>query len=104
LILAADARKGICIEYVDAQRIKSVRVIHPIRIYKAKYIYVKAFCELDDDERVFRISRMKLSTEKGSFYLNKPNTHAAPVWTGNPFNANAGKTIYSRPEGYKNYR
>ena len=99
LIHAADSGKGICIEYNDAQSLKSVRVIQPIRIYKAKYIYVNAFCELDNEERVFRLSRMKMSEEKGNYYLNKTNTYKGPEWTGNLFDTNVGKTIYSRPTG-----
>lgn len=98
LVNAANAGKGICITYKDREGLKSVRVIHPRRIYKAKYIFVNAYCELDKEERVFRVSRMNLSLKSGNRYLNKSNSYTSSQWKGSvPFNKMTGKTIYARP-------
>jgi 5-methylcytosine-specific restriction enzyme A len=102
LVKAADTGEGLCIEYEDRDGLRSLRVIHPLRIYKSRYIFINAYCELDKEERVFRLTRMRLSAKRDNRYLNKTNSYTSRAWSGpNPFNTNAGRTIYSRPASSK---
>ncbi len=98
LIDAAESKNGIGIDYTDREGLMSERVIHPIRIYEAKYIYVNAFCDLDNDIRTFRLSNITISDKRNNLYHNESNTYTGSVWKGSkPFNSNIGKTIYSKP-------
>ena len=57
---AIRTKKAIHIDYVNMQGIHTSRVIKPIRLFKEdnKY-YLEAYCELRQEDRTFRVSRMK---------------------------------------------
>jgi 5-methylcytosine-specific restriction endonuclease McrA len=77
--------KGIGIKYVDGQGLYSERVIYPIKLYRRKYVYVDAYCELDKDDRVFRLSRMRICKSRWNFYDNPSNSYTGAPWTGTPW-------------------
>jgi hypothetical protein len=69
---------GVGIKYVDRQKLYSERVIHPKRIWsdpKTQHVYVSAFDELDNSDRTFKLSRMKLSKGRLNFYDNETNSN-----------------------------
>lgn len=82
---AMESGNGIGIKYVDRDGLYSERVIHPNKIYKTKYVYVEAFCELDKDDRVFRLSRMRITNSRQNFYDNESNSYTSRPWTGGPW-------------------
>jgi len=67
---ALKSRTGVRISYTDRDGVHTNRTIHPKDLYKGyRYmgkivnknkVYVNAFCELDNADRTFRVSRMKL--------------------------------------------
>lgn len=68
IIRAVNNKSKVKINYVDREGVKSLRVISPKKIYKGyRYqgntvcvncVYVDAYCEKDQDNRTFRLSRM----------------------------------------------
>jgi 5-methylcytosine-specific restriction endonuclease McrA len=70
--------KSLSISYTDRYKVRSYRIIHPKKMYKGyrgynkNQVYVDAYCELDQDGRTFRVSRMKLSKTGRSEYLDEP--------------------------------
>ena len=68
IIRAVNNKSKVKIHYVDREGVKSLRVISPKKIYKGyRYqgntvcvncVYVDAYCEKDQDNRTFRLSRM----------------------------------------------
>lgn len=69
IIKAIDNKAKVRIDYIDRKGIKSTRLILPSRLYKGYYyqgksvcincVYVDAYCYKDNDNRTFRLSRMK---------------------------------------------
>ncbi len=72
--------EGIGVKYVDRQGLYSERVLHPKKIYKARYVYIDAYDELDKEERTFRLSRMRLCESRLNFYDNATNSYVGTPW------------------------
>lgn len=79
---ALDRGTAVGIKYIDRQGLYSERVIIPKKIYKNKYVYVDAYCELDKDVRVFRLSRMRICKTRLNFYDNATNSYVGQEWSG----------------------
>ena len=82
---AMETGKGVGIKYVDGQGLCSERVIYPIKLYRRRYVYVDAYCELDKADRVFRLSRMRICKSRQNFYDNPTNSYTSAPWTGAPW-------------------
>lgn len=82
---ALKSGEGIGIKYIDRQGLYSERVIYPKllgrgfehkgTVYRPKDAYVRAYCELDKDERIFKVSRMRLRNTRYNFYDNETNSY-----------------------------
>jgi hypothetical protein len=71
---------GVGIKYVDREGLYSERVIHPLRIWKSKFVYVSAYDDLDRAERDFRVSRLKITISRENFYDNATNSYTSSAW------------------------
>lgn len=74
---AINNQQGVQIKYTDMNEVRSVRTIHPSKIRRRnRGTYVQAFCDLDKDERIFRLSRMKIykKNENKNYYIDEPKS------------------------------
>ncbi len=79
-------RKVISFDYINADGGRSLRSIEPMRlIFKGQAWYLWGFCNLKQDFRVFRISRIKKVLVTGtSFVRRKPEEHTKEGQHGEP--------------------
>lgn len=69
--------KTISIEYINSNGTKNTRDINPIKMfYKSKNWYIKAFCTLNNDFRIFKFNRvLKIVVSNKVFdFIEFPNT------------------------------
>ncbi len=76
LLSAQKGKYGVPIKYKDRNNVRSYRIIHPkiiSRIPELKnQLYVSAYCELDKADRLFKVSRLTLISDKKNLYIDKP--------------------------------
>jgi len=74
---AIKKQESIQIKYTDMHGVRSVRTIHPSKIKRRnRSVYTQALCDLDNDVRIFRLSRMKIlkKNENKNLYIDEPKS------------------------------
>ena len=89
ILNAKKNKQDIQIKYRDYFGVRSIRTIRPLKIVRSgKHTYIKAFCRLDSDIRIFRLSRLSLpdSSSNEDIYLDEPVQSELPTDVADRFN------------------
>ena len=62
------------IAYTSGYGESSIRIIEPVRIYQGRngYTYLRAYCHLREEERTFRLDRIRSWEQIGATGVDRP--------------------------------